>query len=62
MGKSNLDAPDCPPQLAATDFANGRRAYGPTEQLFESKNGRWVRIERNGELVHREDGEKTNHK
>lgn len=38
------DAPDWPPKSSAARLRDGTTRYGSTGQLFEVKNGRWVRV------------------
>lgn len=37
-------APDWPPQISAIGLAKGEQRHGSTGQLFEARNGQWVRI------------------
>jgi len=36
--------PDWPPRASASVFPDGHQSYGSTGQLFEVKNGQWVRV------------------
>lgn len=36
--------PDWPPQSSAARLPEGTRKYGSTGQLFEARNGQWVRV------------------
>jgi hypothetical protein len=44
MDRAGDDMPDWPPVMSAADMPDGLRRYGSTGQLFEVKNGRWVRV------------------
>ena len=41
--------PDWPPRVSATGLREGHRRFGSTGQLFEVRNGRWVRIKKANE-------------
>ena len=38
------EAPDWPPAASAYGLQEGYRRHGSTGQLFEVKNGQWVRV------------------
>jgi hypothetical protein len=37
------EMPDLPPQMSAVGLPDGAWRYGSTGQLFEAKNGQWIR-------------------
>ena len=37
------EMPDCPPQTSALGLPDGAWGYGSTGQLFEAKDGQWIR-------------------
>ncbi len=39
--------PDWPPQVSAVGLLDGERRHGSTGQLFEVKNGQWIRVRQN---------------
>src|SRR5207247_1238231 len=41
--KSEHEIPDWPPHLSAVDLPDGEFRHGSTGQLFEVKNGQWIR-------------------
>lgn len=41
--------PEWPPRRSATGLRDGHRRFGSTGQLFEARNGRWVRIKKANE-------------
>ena len=40
------DAPDWPPASSARDAKEGERRKGSTGQLWQARNGQWVRIKK----------------
>lgn len=38
------EMPDWPPMRSATGLPDGEQGHGSTGQLFEVKNGQWVRV------------------
>ena len=38
--------PDWPPRVSAIGLPDGHRRFGSTGQLFEVRNGQWMRIKR----------------
>ena len=38
--------PDWPPRISAIGLKDGHRRFGSTGQLFEVRDGRWVRIKK----------------
>lgn len=45
-GTTGDHAPDWPPQASAIGLRDGHRRFGSTGQLFEVRDGRWVRIKK----------------
>ena len=39
----STEMPDLPPQMSAAGLPDGAWRYGSTGQLFEAKNGQWIR-------------------
>jgi hypothetical protein len=47
--KTQHDVQDWPPMRSAAGLLDGTQSYGSTGQLFEVKNGQWVRVTINAE-------------
>lgn len=46
MRMSDDDAPDWPPVSSAPEVNDGERRYGSTGQLWQARNGQWVRLKK----------------
>lgn len=45
--EDEMEQPTWEPQRSAVGVPDGERAYGSTGQLFEARNGQWVRVVEN---------------